>query len=204
MASELVAHTLGSAVLGNERAIHLGLQPGATQAVVLLDAEYFLQMPSLGPVFAGDGDRPPTHLVLVSAVDPRTRWLESFCNDSFATFLTGELVPWVRETTDLPAERRQRDRAIREDNTASGLAAALRGYGQGSQPVVWDRLADVSLPVLVVAGSRDETYSEIAARMAAQLPDSTLRIVSDAGHDPLRDRRAETADAISTFLDRLR
>ena len=109
----------------------------------------------------------------------------------------------LTDTTDLPAEVRARDRAIRDANTPSGLAAALRGYGQGVQPVVWDRLDAISMPVLVLAGERDEAYSSLAARMADGMPDATLQIIPDAGHDPLRDQPKATATVISTFVDGL-
>jgi len=102
-----VEHVLRSKTLGNERALHLHRRAGATQALILLDAEYFVQMPSLECLFDGTaqgGRVPSTHLVLVSSVDPRTRWLESFCNPSFATFLVDELLPWVRDATGLGSE----------------------------------------------------------------------------------------------------
>ena len=47
------------------------------------------------------------------------------------------------------------------------LAHQLRSLGQGAQPSNWDRLGELAMPVLLVAGSRDTKYVDIAERMAA-------------------------------------
>lgn len=109
----------------------------------------------------------------------------------------------ITSTSDLPEAQRALDRAIRDENTPGGLAAALRGYGQGMQPVAWDRLGEMDLPVLVVAGERDDTYRQIATRLADALPKAELAVIPDAGHDPLRDRPEPTVEVISGFLDGL-
>lgn len=106
-------------------------------------------------------------------------------------------------TRHLPPDLRRLDREVRAENTAPGLAAALRGYGQGSQPVVWDALGALTIPCLVVAGERDDAYVQIAHRMGRELPFATVEIIPEAGHDPLRDAPDATSEVISRFLDRL-
>ncbi|GMQ93200.1 MAG: 2-succinyl-6-hydroxy-2,4-cyclohexadiene-1-carboxylate synthase [Acidimicrobiia bacterium] len=96
------------------------------------------------------------------------------------------------------------DREVRMENTAEGLAAALRGYGQGAQPSVWDDLPDLTVPVLLVVGSRDERYTAINREMEQLIPTARLIVVDDAGHNPLADKPEITLDSISDFLDRLR
>ncbi len=64
----------------------------------------------------------------------------------------------------------------------AGLAAALRGLGQGACPPVWDRLAELELPVVLVVGERDERYRAIAARLEAALPAAVTLTVPGAGH----------------------
>ena len=107
----------------------------------------------------------------------------------------------LTSTEGLGHEERERDRQIRLMNTASGLAAALRGYGQGVQPVVWPDLSTLAMPVLVVAGAEDARYAAIARRMADQIPTAELVVVPGAGHNPLADKPDETTEAISAFLD---
>jgi 2-succinyl-6-hydroxy-2,4-cyclohexadiene-1-carboxylate synthase len=58
-------------------------------------------------------------------------------------------------------------RADRLRNTATGLAAALRGMGTGAMVPLWDRLGALAMPVALVAGERDAKFRAIAERMAA-------------------------------------
>ncbi|MEO6121449.1 MAG: alpha/beta fold hydrolase [Acidimicrobiales bacterium] len=71
----------------------------------------------------------------------------------------------------------------RRENTAAGLAAALRRLGAGTQEPLWDRLVALDMPVLVVAGRRDTHYCELARRLVAAIgPNATLAVIPDAGH----------------------
>jgi 2-succinyl-6-hydroxy-2,4-cyclohexadiene-1-carboxylate synthase len=67
-------------------------------------------------------------------------------------------------------------------NTASGLAAALRGLGTGVMPPLWDRLASLATPVELVVGERDEKFRGVAERMASALPSARVVVVPGAGH----------------------
>jgi len=75
-----------------------------------------------------------------------------------------------------------RERAIRLRQTPAALAAALRTLGTGTQTPLWDRLATLRPPILLVAGADDERYAELAAVMAATLADASVSIVPAAGH----------------------
>lgn len=73
----------------------------------------------------------------------------------------------------------------REDrlrNVPEGLAAALRGMGQGATEPMWDRLAELTMPVTILAGERDEKYRALAAAMAQKLPNAHVVTVRGAGH----------------------
>ena len=94
------------------------------------------------------------------------------------------------------------DRAIRSENSATGIASALRGYGQGAQPSVWDAIAFLPMPVLLVTGRNDEKYTSIGEQMADLIPGAELVVIDDAGHNPLADRPAAAYGVVSAFLDR--
>ena len=66
--------------------------------------------------------------------------------------------------------------------TPAGLSAALRGLGTGTLPSLWDRLGELSLPVTLVVGERDEKFRAIASRMAGELPAADVAVVAGAGH----------------------
>ncbi len=104
----------------------------------------------------------------------------------------------------LSAEYRAWDRAVRSENTPSGLASALRGYGQGAQPPIWDDLGRIPLPVLLIVGDRDERYRSINEEMGDLIPGAQLRVIPGAGHNPMADQPEMTYVVVSEFLDRHR
>lgn len=91
-------------------------------------------------------------------------------------------------------------RAQRLMQSPAGLANCLRGAGQGLDPPVTDRLAELRFPVLLVAGALDAGYVALARMMAARLPDARLEIVPDAGHAVHLERPAQYADVVKRFL----
>jgi len=82
-------------------------------------------------------------------------------------------------------------------NDPRALAAALRGIGTGQQAPLWDRLGELTMPVTVMAGERDEKFVTIGRRMAAALPDAELVVVPGAGHGLSREAPQAVAAAIS-------
>jgi 2-succinyl-6-hydroxy-2,4-cyclohexadiene-1-carboxylate synthase len=67
-------------------------------------------------------------------------------------------------------------------NTPDGLAAALRGLGTGALPSVWERLPELTIPVEMIVGERDQKFRVTAEAMAAALPDARVHTVAGAGH----------------------
>ncbi len=95
-------------------------------------------------------------------------------------FLDGWLDHPLVGTGHVDPEVRRIDRTRREANTADGLAAALRGLGQGALPSADpDQL---TMPVTWVAGEHDDRYAAVALRMANE-GHGAARIIPDAGHN---------------------
>jgi 2-succinyl-6-hydroxy-2,4-cyclohexadiene-1-carboxylate synthase len=68
-------------------------------------------------------------------------------------------------------------------NTATGLASSLRLAGTGTQEPLWSRLSGLTMPVLVVAGEHDATYTALARRLAEAIgANARLAVVAGAGH----------------------
>ena len=100
-----------------------------------------------------------------------------------------------------------RDRASVDDrrrNTAAGLASSLRLAGTGAQEPLWDRLGDVRMPVLVLAGARDEKFSAIGRRIADRVDGATFATVEAAGHAAHLEQPERTVDAIASWWVSLR
>ena len=85
----------------------------------------------------------------------------------------------------------------RRRNTVAGLAASLRLMGTGAQDPLWDRLADIKCPVMLVTGSLDAKFTEIAQRMEARMPDAHIAALNGCGHAA----HLEAPDAFVGTLD---
>jgi len=75
-----------------------------------------------------------------------------------------------------------RARAERLRCDPAGLAASLRGMGAGAQPPLFDRLAAIERPMLVVIGTEDARFEPVARDLAARLPRARLATIPGAGH----------------------
>lgn len=89
-------------------------------------------------------------------------------------------------------------RPARLTNRPEGLAASLRHCGTGSQDPLWDRLPEITVPVLAVVGDLDHKFGAIAERMVAGLTGTTAEILTIPGtHAVHLERPAECAAAIA-------
>jgi 2-succinyl-6-hydroxy-2,4-cyclohexadiene-1-carboxylate synthase len=68
-------------------------------------------------------------------------------------------------------------------NTAEGLASSLRTSGTGSQQSLWDRLSELSMPVLLIVGENDQKFRQINSEMKNLISSQTeLVTIQNAGH----------------------
>jgi 2-succinyl-6-hydroxy-2,4-cyclohexadiene-1-carboxylate synthase len=93
-------------------------------------------------------------------------------------------------------------RLAREDqrrNRPEALAAALRGLVPGEMEPLWGRLADLEMPVTVVAGERDTRYVELGRRMADAIEGAQLLVIPGGHGLPLENPQG-VADAVALDL----
>jgi 2-succinyl-6-hydroxy-2,4-cyclohexadiene-1-carboxylate synthase len=102
----------------------------------------------------------------------------------------------------LPVDVLRLQREIRLRNRAIGLANSLRGMGQGAQPSYWDRLSEIDVAVLLLAGAHDRKFVGIAGQMGIRIADATLSIVPEAGHAVHLERPDEFLSDVREFLAR--
>jgi 2-succinyl-6-hydroxy-2,4-cyclohexadiene-1-carboxylate synthase len=88
----------------------------------------------------------------------------------------------------------------RATNTAEGLAMSLRRCGTGSQRPLWNRLSELTVPTLLIAGGDDPKFASIAADMASIMPNATLEILDRTGHTAHLERPAAVVDLVTTWL----
>jgi len=87
---------------------------------------------------------------------------------------------------------------IQKQNQPEQLAMSLRGFGTGQMPFV--NVEKIALPVLLLAGSNDEKYVNVAKKMNAQNSESLLRIISNAGHRIHLEQPARILPQIQKFI----
>lgn len=93
-------------------------------------------------------------------------------------------LPLFASHAELPDDVRQELRTERLRHTPHGLAASLRAAGQGAMAPLHDRLGEIRMPTLVMAGGLDGLGAERAKTVADGIPQAHLEIVAGAGHTP--------------------
>lgn len=154
-----------------------------------------------------------TALVLVSTTagidDPVERAARRHADEALADRVEREgleaFVAWwlsLPMWATLPADATALDSRLA--NTAAGLASSLRRAGTGVQEPLWDRLGELAMPVLVMAGTLDEAYLARAERLVHAIgANAHLLPVVGAGHAlPLEAPEVFSA-AVKQFLERI-
>jgi len=150
-------------------------------------------------------------LVLIGATagidDERERSTRRAADDTLATELERDglevfLERWLANPlfSTLPSEAA--GTSDRLENTVEGLAASLRLMGTGTQQPLWDRLGDLMMPALFIAGELDEKFTAIAHRMAgAWGGPARVRVIAGSGHAVHLEQPAAFLDVVRPFLD---
>ncbi len=167
--------------LGGRVALHVGLdQPPLLRGLVLIGATAGIE----------NNDERLTRRTSDEALAARLR-------------SSGDLGQFLEEWLDGPLftslTREQQYLEARLNNTVEGLASSLEQCGTGTQEPLWLRLADLEVPTLVLAGTRDAKFTELGQKMAAAIPAAKFQAIEGAGHAVHLERPKETAEAILRF-----
>jgi 2-succinyl-6-hydroxy-2,4-cyclohexadiene-1-carboxylate synthase len=123
-------------------------------------------------------------------------WMEAMPIEDIVSLW--ERQPLFADQSDSLVEEQRPGRLSQDPRS---LALLLRTAGQGVLDPVWHELRVLELPLLAIAGVRDEGYTAAAMRSAATAPRARAAIVEDAGHAAHLQRPDEVARLISEFLD---
>jgi pimeloyl-ACP methyl ester carboxylesterase len=114
---------------------------------------------------------------------------------------------WARQRADeldergleaLPGGREQR--RANHLHGAHGLAHAARGMLVQRDAAVFESLAEVAVPTLVVVGAQDEQFLAAADVMQARIPGARKVVLAGAGHAANLDAPEEFNAAVAEFL----
>jgi 2-succinyl-6-hydroxy-2,4-cyclohexadiene-1-carboxylate synthase len=92
----------------------------------------------------------------------------------------------------------QRDRC---HHTASGLAWAMRVLGLGRMPSRWNDIAELSRPVTLLVGERDEKYVALARDLCRQSPSMRMVAAAGAGHNVVLEAPERCREALAEMLE---
>jgi 2-succinyl-6-hydroxy-2,4-cyclohexadiene-1-carboxylate synthase len=95
---------------------------------------------------------------------------------------------------------READRRQRVEHHGDRLAGALESLGPGAQPPLGNRLGELAMPVLLVAGADDEAYAARARAMAGSVANGRAALVDGAGHAVVGERPEAVAAILSAWL----
>ncbi|MEM7272436.1 MAG: alpha/beta fold hydrolase [Actinomycetota bacterium] len=129
-------------------------------------------------------------LVLIGATagldDPADRADRMAADEALATRLEAEGLPafldrWLNLPLFAGLDEQAAATPARLRNRADGLAASLRRCGTGTQAPLWDRLAGIEIPVLVIAGADDHKFTALGHRLVASCRAAPARLVTIPG-----------------------
>ncbi|MBO9369364.1 MAG: 2-succinyl-6-hydroxy-2,4-cyclohexadiene-1-carboxylate synthase [Chloroflexi bacterium] len=119
--------------------------------------------------------------------------------DDYQAFLEA----WYRQEIFGNLEEGQRQALIQaaRGRDARKMAVIVESLSPGREPSLWDSLARLEMPVLLIGGGEDRVYAGILRRMAASIPNARLYLVEKAGHNVHAFFPQEVATAVREFLD---
>lgn len=185
--ADLLVDTCGDGIfcgysMGGRVALHVALRhPDKTEALITIGAT------------PGIEDESERH---------RRRTADNDLADTIERIGTEAFIEqWLAQPMFAGLPRSNDDLTERLANSPSGLAMSLRHAGTGVQEPLWQRLDELRMPVLLLAGARDSKFADIADRMAADIGDhATSMHIADTGHSAHLEQPEAVALAISNFL----
>jgi len=185
--AELLATTLAPSIvigysLGGRVALHLALaHPDLVQRLVVIGAT--------GGLVSDEERRQRRTADEVLADHLEDVGVEDFLDE------------WLSQPLFASLTADQSFRELRATNSASGLASSLRLCGTGTQEPLWDRLGELDMPVLVIAGANDEKFTQLGRQLVDSIgTNAWMQLIDDAGHSAQLENPAATASAITNWL----
>jgi 2-succinyl-6-hydroxy-2,4-cyclohexadiene-1-carboxylate synthase len=170
--------------LGGRLALRAALrEPGAFAGVVTVGATAGIE----------EG---PLRTARAEADEKLASWMEAMPIEDIVSLW--ERQPLFADQSDALVEAQRPGRLSQDPRS---LALLLRTAGQGVLEPVWHELRTLEVPLLAIAGARDEGYTAAAKRIAQLVPTARASIVEDAGHAAHLQQPGAVAALIAGFLD---
>jgi 2-succinyl-6-hydroxy-2,4-cyclohexadiene-1-carboxylate synthase len=182
--TELIASSIDQSIvigysLGGRVALHLALRhPELVERLVIIGA-------------TGGLDSEEERKQRRAADELLADHLEDIGVDAF-------LDEWLSQPMFSSLSAEQSFRELRATNSAAGLASSLRLSGTGTQESLWDRLGELTMPVLIIAGANDEKFTHLGHRLVESIgTNASIALIDNAGHSAQLENPVGTAAAIT-------
>lgn len=162
--------------------------PERVEALILMDTMH-------GPMPGLDADILDLgiSIALDQGMDPVADVLELMAEDDPLTSPAH-----VELMASRPDRKAQSDRNLRVSSPYL-YASLLRAFPVMDERL--DRLAELTMPTLVIVGEQDKPFVGPSRRMADAIPGARLAVIADAGHSPQLENPAGWWEALGGFLD---
>ena len=165
--------------MGGRLALHALLGNGPWDAAVIISANPGLRDPQEAAQRRGQDAHWATRALTESWVDFLSAWN--------AQPILGGALRDEREDKKLIQRRRE-------------IARSFVDWSVANQENLWNRLTEIKIPVLWIAGERDEKFSTIAKEAAAKSPNFSLAIAPATGHRVPWENEAWLNETIHAYL----
>jgi 2-succinyl-6-hydroxy-2,4-cyclohexadiene-1-carboxylate synthase len=187
---------LGEIAAAGEGRLLVGYSLGGRLALraALRDPERYLGVVTIGAT-AGI-DEPTLRSTRAEADERLAAWMEAAPIEDIVG--VWERQPLFADQSEALVEAQRPGRLAQEPRA---LALILRTAGQGVLEPVWHELLFLDLPLVAIAGARDEGYVRAAKRIADTAPRGRAEIVEEAGHAVQLQRPDEVARVLEGVLE---
>jgi len=91
--------------------------------------------------------------------------------------------------------------ALTSEHDPKSYAACLRGFGNGVlEAVEPDKLHELKIPILLLAGEHDDTYCRINQKMSNSLPSASYSVIPKSGHRCWQDEPFIWSEQVNQFI----
>ena len=168
--------------MGARLALHIALlHPKNVRRLVLVSSSPGLQSPNERLTRVQSDEKLAREIAEIGVATFVEKWLSG---------------PLFAGLTSTPADIQDRLR-----NSSDGLASSLRLCGTGAQQSLWDRLPELTMPVLLIVGERDQKFLQIGHEMKSRIGMSAeLVVIENAGHSLHLEQTEDFQVAVDKFL----
>jgi 2-succinyl-6-hydroxy-2,4-cyclohexadiene-1-carboxylate synthase len=92
------------------------------------------------------------------------------------------------------------ERQARQHQSAAGLAGSLRLSGTGTQHYLAQRSKEITSPVLLLTGERDEKFTTLASTWQSDFANAHHHVITESSHAVTLEQPVLSADAVLSFL----